>query len=284
MSSSYHPETDGASERSNKTVNQAIRYHICRNQQGWVAALPRICFNMMNTINSSSGFSGFHLRLGRSPLIIPPIVPSLLEPNLKDTPEALHVESIITKLVSDMNEAKYNLLQAKVFQTHFANKSRRADFNFAICDKFMLLTLHCHQEYETKGDGCAANFFPCFDGPYIIINAHPETSNYTLELPNSPNIFPMFHSSELKPFFHNDTSLFPSPELAEPQPIITPQGLEEYLIDEIIDSQRRGCGHQYLIWWTGYGPEHDHWMSGASLDNCKALDRWLDIEDQPASQ
>jgi hypothetical protein len=28
MSTSYHPEMDGASERSNKTVNQAIWYHM----------------------------------------------------------------------------------------------------------------------------------------------------------------------------------------------------------------------------------------------------------------
>jgi hypothetical protein len=36
MSSSYHPETDGSSERSNKTVDQALRYHVERNQRGWV--------------------------------------------------------------------------------------------------------------------------------------------------------------------------------------------------------------------------------------------------------
>jgi hypothetical protein len=28
MSTAYHPETDGTSERSNKTVNQALRYHV----------------------------------------------------------------------------------------------------------------------------------------------------------------------------------------------------------------------------------------------------------------
>lgn len=36
MSSSFHPETDGSSERSNKTINQCIRYHVERNQKGWV--------------------------------------------------------------------------------------------------------------------------------------------------------------------------------------------------------------------------------------------------------
>ena len=28
LSSAYHPETDGASERSNKTINQCICYHV----------------------------------------------------------------------------------------------------------------------------------------------------------------------------------------------------------------------------------------------------------------
>jgi hypothetical protein len=42
MSTVFHPQTDGASKRSNKTVNQAIYFHVRRNQRGWVHALPRI--------------------------------------------------------------------------------------------------------------------------------------------------------------------------------------------------------------------------------------------------
>jgi hypothetical protein len=34
MSSVYHPETDGASEHSNKTINQCLRYHVNHNQKG----------------------------------------------------------------------------------------------------------------------------------------------------------------------------------------------------------------------------------------------------------
>ena len=36
MSSVYHPQTDGASERTNKTINQALHYHVAQNQKGWV--------------------------------------------------------------------------------------------------------------------------------------------------------------------------------------------------------------------------------------------------------
>ena len=39
MSSAYHPETDGTSERTNP-INQCIRFLVERDQ-GWVKALPR---------------------------------------------------------------------------------------------------------------------------------------------------------------------------------------------------------------------------------------------------
>ena len=67
LSTAYHPETDGASEHTNKSVNQALRFHIEWNQLGWVHALPRIQFDLMNMINKSTGFMPFQLCMGHSP-------------------------------------------------------------------------------------------------------------------------------------------------------------------------------------------------------------------------
>jgi hypothetical protein len=111
----------------------------------------------------------------------------------------------------------------------------------------MLSTLHRHQEFKKKGEKRAAKFFLRYDGPYNIIDVHAVTSNYTLELPNSPNTFPKFHASKLKIFLPNNATLFPSCELAQPQPIVTANGLEEYLVQEIINSCWRGKGYQYLV-------------------------------------
>jgi hypothetical protein len=107
---------------------------------------------------------------------------------------------------------------------------------------------------------CVAKFIPQFDGPYKIINSMPEFLAYTLDLPNSPNIFLTFHTSQLKRFTENDTALFPSHKHISPGPIMTSDGMEEYAIDKIIDEQHRGRGHQYLIHWVGYGPEEDRWL------------------------
>jgi hypothetical protein len=78
LSTAYHPETDGASEQTNKTLIQMIRYHVERNQKGWSKVLPKIYFQLMNTVNTLMGISGFEMKMGRLPRVIPPIVPSQL--------------------------------------------------------------------------------------------------------------------------------------------------------------------------------------------------------------
>ena len=64
MSTAYHPETDGASEQTNKTLNQMVRYHVEANHKGWSKNLARIRFAIMNTVNASTGFSPFQLKTG----------------------------------------------------------------------------------------------------------------------------------------------------------------------------------------------------------------------------
>jgi hypothetical protein len=103
MSSSYHPETDGSSERSNKTVNQMLRFHVNCNQTGWVRALPRIHFQIMNTVNPSTKFSCFQLHLSCSPRIIPPIIPHSLSTELRAAAEI--ASATIGQLSDDVAEA-----------------------------------------------------------------------------------------------------------------------------------------------------------------------------------
>ena len=124
LSSAYHPETDGSSDRSNKTVNQCIWYHVRWNQKGWVRVLPWIRFNIMNSVNASTGFSNFQLRLGHSPRIIPPLVPTTLKSPPTTEDDISHAHGDIERVQTDIAEAKDNLLLAKIFQAHHANIHR----------------------------------------------------------------------------------------------------------------------------------------------------------------
>lgn len=131
---------DGTSEQSNKTINQSLRYHVWQNQRGWVRALPRIRFNLMNTPNASTDFSPFQLCMGQLPHIIPP----LLGTDLNNIPpeHVLSAKQIIQKLATDINKAKDNLLQAKVSMAHYANTHHGPEVKYEIGNWVMLSTLH----------------------------------------------------------------------------------------------------------------------------------------------
>ncbi|KAG1787419.1 uncharacterized protein HD556DRAFT_1216023, partial [Suillus plorans] len=78
-------------------------------------------------------------------------------------------------------------------------------------------------------------FMPRFNGPYTILETHPETLTYTLDLPNSPNIFPTFHSSQLRPYHATDKELFPLRDFPRPGPVVTEDGQMENFIEKIMD-------------------------------------------------
>ena len=274
MSSAYHPETDGASECTNKTVNQCLRFYMQCNQKGWAKVLPKIHFQIMNTVNASTGYSPFQLHLGRSPRLIPPLIDTLQKLTGEHPREEKSAKEIVAELEHITQDAKDNLLQAKINQTAAANKRRADDDVFETGDHVLLSTFHRCRNYAQKGDKRTAKFFPRFDEPYSVTEAFPETSTYMLDLTGQQDIFPTFHASQLRRFRRNDPTLFPSRERFPLDPIVTDDGLEEYFVEDITDAQRHGCGWQFLVRWTGYGPEHDRWLPAKELEDCDALDHW----------
>ena len=69
LSTAYHPETDGQTERVNQTLEQYIRLYTNYQQDDWVSLLPLAEFAYNNTLHSATQVSpffankGYHLRL-----------------------------------------------------------------------------------------------------------------------------------------------------------------------------------------------------------------------------
>ena len=205
MSTSYHPETDSSSERTNKTVIQCIRFAVKRDQLGWVKSLPKVRFDIMNMINRSTGFTPFQLRFGKSPRVLPPLLPTT-----SSTPADRLASDLLSQMQTREAEAQDNLLTAKISQAFQANKHRSPKFPFKIGDRVVLSTLHRQREFRANDPSRVAKFMPRFNGPFAIKSTNEIHSTVTLDLPNSPNILPIFHSSEVKLFIENDNIIFPS--------------------------------------------------------------------------
>lgn len=223
----------------------------------------------MNTVNSSTGFTPFQLRLGRSPRIIPPLIQTSSYP---PTSTKLTAQLVIDRLEHDIWEAKDNMVKAKNSQAQQANKSRLHGFPFEIGQRVHLSTLHRRREYKSKNEKRVVKFMPHFDGPYKIIKIDPTHSTVTLDLPQSP----VFHTSEVLPFLENDDTLFPSRALHSPEPISVNDNLE-YVSEKILNEKTShgGGGSKFLVRWVGQGPEYDLWLPQKEIEDCEALDVWI---------
>ena len=267
----YHPQTDGASKHTNKTLIQALRFHVEHNQKGWVTALPHICFNLMCTINKSTGYSPFMLHHSQNPVVLPPL-DSTHKPITQDE---INARALLTHLHKSLNDAKDNLLTAKISQAFEANKSCSTSsvYPYTIGESVLLSTLYRRCEYLLQNGRRAAKFITRFDGPYAVIDMHPATSTVTLELPNSPSTFPTFHISLVKPFLSNNDIEYPHRAINEQQ---------EFLVESIIDHRTWGHGRQYLVKFQGYPDYYDRWIAGRELIGDSALTDYLSAH--PASR
>lgn len=197
-------------------------------------------------------------------------------PNDPHPPPVLDADAVawLAELESNVLDVRDSLLTAKIAQAHHANSGRAPDPDFKVGDRVMLATAHRRRDYMQAKDGRVAKFMPRFDGPYEVLKAFPHSSIYTLRLPPGAKNHPTFHASQLRAFVPNDDEMFPSRKLAQPGPIVTENGTTEYFIDRTIDERRWGRGRQYLVRWTGYGPEADLWLPRSSLLDTEALDNW----------
>ena len=172
-----------------------------------------------------------------------------------DTPVPA-VSDFIERINESVDIAKDNQLAAKTLQAHNANKHRRPEPDYKVGDKVMLDSRNIR--HRIKKNGRSAKFYPRYLGPFEIIEAKPESSNYKLEL--SPavdfeSIHPVFHAKLLRRYIPNDPKKYPAREPAKPPPVVPKDN--QYEVEKLLDHDRH---RRYLIRWAGYDESHDTWV------------------------
>lgn len=67
MSTAFHPQTDGQTERANRTLITMLRNFVDQRQYNWDLLLTSAEFAANNATNSSTGISSFFLNTGSHP-------------------------------------------------------------------------------------------------------------------------------------------------------------------------------------------------------------------------
>jgi RNase H-like domain found in reverse transcriptase/Reverse transcriptase (RNA-dependent DNA polymerase)/Integrase zinc binding domain/Chromo (CHRromatin Organisation MOdifier) domain/Retroviral aspartyl protease len=263
MSTSHHPQTDGQTERSNRTLEDILRHYVSKQQDDWDQHLTAAEIAVNSSVHASTGFTPFYLNYGDHPYF-PTHIPL-------DTINNNAVYELMQKLERNIELARNNMQTARDKQTHYANQHRR-DVVFKEGEMVWLSTQHLNLP-----DGITRKLSSRYTGPFQILEVTSPV-NYKLAIPEEwakKRMHPVFHVSLLKRYVPGTDSESSDSHIVDIQ---SSEEEPEYEVERII-GKRLGKDKQvqYLILWKGYPESEATWEDSDVVEDLQALD---DFEEQ----
>ena len=276
MSTAYHPQTDGQTERANRTLEEMLRSYTNSNQTDWDQHLTTLELAINNAKQASTGFSPFYLNAGQE--IRLPLDQEL--PSSENNPTAV---DRIARMRRDWEAAAANVRKAQDRQAKYADQHRRAA-SFAVGDRVLLSTAHL----KMVGAARTPKFSAKYIGPFVVKRVVGSNA-YELDLPPQMQIHPVLNISRLKTY-HDGEQLFPDrpPVHHRPPPeIVRGDGTEMFEVDKLLAVRGVGRRLEYLVRWKGYPDWEATWEPAKELERtaAEAIADWeADIDIQASSQ
>ena len=237
LSTAYHPETDGQTERTNRTLKEYLRHYATYSQSNWVRGLPIAQLAMNNLISSATGTTPFFANHGRNPNMMDSPLDS---PN---TAKAIEYNTQLEKVHYEIYEKLEEGFSRMETQ---ANKTRKNGPQLQEGDKVWLHT----KNLKTKRPSKKLDHVKV--GPFLIKRVRGPV-NYELQLPEGSKVHPVFHISLLE----KADAKIPLATTFEYEA----QEDEEYEVEKILRKQT----NQYLIKWKGYPESENTWEPKENL-------------------
>lgn len=245
FSTAYHPQTDGQTEVTNKTLETYLRCMSAESPKSWSKWLPLAQWWYNTTFHSVIRSTPYEMVYGQPPPIHLPYLPG--------ESSCTSVDRSLRKREEAIAMLKFHLSRAQNRMKQSAD-SHRSERQFNIGD-FVYLKLQPYRQQSLKSN-IQHKLSPRFYGPFLVIDRIGEVA-YKLELPPTASIYNVFHVSQLK--------ICPNPEIAKPSEL--PQYLKdvgsrrvpELILDRKVTKRRNAAATKVLVKWKGYPDDQATW-------------------------
>ena len=242
MSTAFHPQTEGQTERVNQVLEAYLREYCNYEQNDWAELLPLAKFSYNNSAHSATNFSPFYANYGYHPRANWPTENTPRNPG----------SSLYANWISTVHEmAKNRLEKTRERMARYWDRTRREGPRMKEGDRVMLDGRHIKTKRACRK--LDAKLY----GPFKILRMAPNHRSAKLELPATWKIHPTFHVSLLEPYRGNpDQRNIPEVELEEDAEGWTPESIVAAGPDD-----NNSAHHLFLVKWEGFSHEENTWES-----------------------
>lgn len=263
----YHPQTDGASERTNQTAEIALQFYLAgmANNSEWPTVLPQLQTVLNNSTSATTGKSlneviyGLRLR--------EPVDLAATNNQTPITDEALTTTRNAAR--ADVKDAIAFAAMAMKQQYALQHQQR----SFKVGNK---VNLRLHRGYTlpaVKNKKLQQQFV----GP-LTVKRQIGRLAYEIDIPSNWKIHHVISIAHLEPATTQDDDPYHRARPDHPDAVYVEGDTENsksYEIEALL-GKRTGRKHgkqqtQYLVRWKSYGPEYDEWYGKEELENAKEL-------------
>lgn len=258
LSTAWHPETDGSTERMNQFLETYLRAYTSIAQDNWVGLLPAAAMAINSRPSSSTQVSPFFLQHGYELETLPESLNELQETS-RVSPIAIG-EEIVRKLKEGSEWAQACIAIAQERQERYANQGRQPADSFEVKDKVWLSLRNIQTTRPSKK-------LDWKNGLYTVLE---KVGSHSYRLNTPRGIHNVFHTSLLR---RASQDPFPSQQLQDPQPDpILPEDSEdeEWAIEEILCVSGTRTRRKALVKWVGW--PSPTWEPLSALQDTIALD------------
>ncbi|KAK6224224.1 reverse transcriptase domain protein [Colletotrichum tabaci] len=242
LSTAFHPQTDGQTERINQILEQYLRCYVNYDQDNWVPLLPMAQFAYNSAIGESTLHSPFYLNYGFQPT-------AYGQP--RQGPRALKAVADYNKLRELQENISNDLEFVRARMKKYSDPSRMTGPSFEEGDSAYLI----RRNIKTKRPSDKLDYKKL--GPFEITQKISDV-NFKLKLPDTMKVHPVFHIALLEP----------APRGSHTEDCIIVETHEpEYEVERIIDHRNENGHDEYLIKWKGYGHEDNSWEPVKNLQH-----------------
>lgn len=245
FSTAYHPQSDGQTEVTNKTLETYLRCMASDTPHTWSSWLPLAEWWYNTTYHSAIRSTPYEIVYGQpAPLHMPYL------PGESSSPV---VDRTLQKREEVIDMMKFHLLRAQNRMKQYAD-SRRSDRVFQIGDH-VYLKLQPYRQHSLKGRHIPHKLSPRFYGPFLVQDRVGSLA-YKLDLPPGAAIHNVFHVSQLK--------LCPNPSYVS---TALPQYLSdvgktkepEMILEKKMVNRQNKAVTKVLVQWKGLPAQQATW-------------------------